>query len=131
MASDNEQFVRQWADALNRGDFEALMKEADPDFEWVVAREHPDAATHRGPEAVASYLAEWRQMMPDFHVQIVELEESGDRVLTVIEITGTGAGSGARTEVRTATISTFSDGKPVRTVEYLDPEEARAELAGG
>jgi ketosteroid isomerase-like protein len=127
----NGEFVREWAAALNRGDFEAMVKDAGPEFEWVVAREHPDATTHRGPQAVSSYLAEWRRMMPDFSVQIVELEEWGDRVLTVIEITGTGAGSGARTEVRTATISTFRDGKPVRTVEYLDPEEARAELAAG
>ena len=131
MASDNEQFVRQWADALNRGDFELMARDVGPDFEWVVAREHPDAATHRGPEAVSAYLAEWRRMMPDFRVEIVELEERGDRVLTVIEITGTWAGSGARTEVRTATISSFSDGKPVRTEEYLDPDEARAELAAG
>jgi ketosteroid isomerase-like protein len=127
----NEEFVREWAAALNRGDFEAMVKDTGPDFEWVVAREHPDATTHRGPEAVGAYLAEWRGMMPDFHVEIVELEEMGERVLTVIEITGTGAGSGARTEVRTATISTFRDGEPVRTVEYLDPEEARAELAAG
>jgi ketosteroid isomerase-like protein len=131
VASDNEQFVREWADALNRGDFEALIKGAPPEFEWVVAREHPDATTHRGPGAVSSYLAEWRRMMPDFRVQIVELEEQGDRVLTVIEITGTGVGSGARTEVRTATISTFREGVPVRTEEFLDPEEARAALAAG
>jgi ketosteroid isomerase-like protein len=126
----NADYVREWAAALNRGDFEAMMRDADPDFEWVVAREHPDATTHRGPEAVGAYLAEWRQMMPDFMVQIVELEERGNRVLTVIEITGTGAGSGARTEVRTATISTFRDGKPVRNEEFLDPEEARRALAG-
>jgi ketosteroid isomerase-like protein len=129
--SAKEEFVREWAAALNRGDFEAMVGDAGPDFEWVVAREHPDATTHRGPEAVSAYLAEWRRMMPDFHVEIVELEERGDRVLTVIEITGTGAGSGARTEVRTATISTFRDGKPVRTEEFLDPEEARVALAAG
>jgi ketosteroid isomerase-like protein len=127
----NEEYVRQWADALNRGDFETMIKAAPPEFEWVVAREHPDATTHRGPEAVSAYLAEWRRMMPDFWVEIVELEEKGDQVLTVIEIVGTGVGSGARTEVRTATISTFRDGVPVRTEEFLDPEEARAALAGG
>jgi ketosteroid isomerase-like protein len=126
--SANEEFVRQWADALNRGDFDALAEGAGPEFEWVVAREHPDATTHRGPEAVMAYLAEWRRMMPDFRVEIVELEDRGDRILCVIEITGTGAGSGATTNVRTATISTFRDGVPLRTEEYLDPEEARAAL---
>jgi ketosteroid isomerase-like protein len=129
--SANADYVREWAKALNRGDFEAMAEGADPEFEWVVAREHPDATTHRGPEAVLEYLAEWRRMMPDFQVEIVELEEKGDRVLTVIEITGTGSGSGARTEVRTAILSTFLEGRPVRTEEFLDPEEGRAALAAG
>jgi ketosteroid isomerase-like protein len=74
--SANEQFVRDWAEALNRGDFEAMVRDAGPDFESVVAREHPDATTHRGPQAVGAYLAEWRRMMPDFNVRIVELEET-------------------------------------------------------
>jgi ketosteroid isomerase-like protein len=50
-------------------------------------------------------------------------------VLLVMRMAGRGAGSGAGTEVRVATISTFRDGKPVRTEEFLDPDDARRALS--
>lgn len=122
----NAEYVRRWVDGFNRRDMDALVEGAGPEFEWVVAREHPDATTHKGIDATLGYFREWFRMMPDFHVEIAEIEERGDQVLTVIRITGSGAGSGAGTEVRTGMVSTFRDGKPVRTEEYLDPDEARA-----
>jgi ketosteroid isomerase-like protein len=127
----NAEYVRRWTEALNRRDMDALVEGADPEFEWVVAREHPDATTHRGIDASVEYLREWLRMMPDFHAEIMEVEEHGDRVLTVIRLTGSGAGSGAATEVQTAMLSTFRDGTPVRTEEYLDPDEARRVLQAG
>jgi ketosteroid isomerase-like protein len=127
----NAEYVRGWVETWNRGEVDSLFDDADPDHEWVVAREHPDAATHRGPQEVAGYLAEWRRLMPDLQVQIEELEEVGDRVLLVMRMTGTGAGSGATTEVQIATINTFRDGRPVRTEEFLDPDDARRAFAAG
>jgi ketosteroid isomerase-like protein len=67
-------------------------------------------------------------MMPGIQVEIEELEESGDRVLVVMRMSGTGAGSGATTEVRVANLVTFRDGRPRRVQEFLDPDEARREL---
>ncbi len=127
--SENAEYVRGWVDDLNRGDVDALLANADPDHEWVVAREHPAATTHRGPEQIGAYLADWLRTMPDLKVKIEGLEEAGDRVLVVMRMTGSGAGSGAATEVRVATLTTFRDGRPVRTEEFLDPEEARRVLA--
>ena len=123
---ENAEFVRRWTDALNRRDMEALGEGADPGYEWVVAREHPDATTHKGIDAAVAYLADWLQTLPDLHVEIDDIEERGDVVLTVIRLTGSGAGSGAETAVRTAMVSTFRDGTPLRTEEYLDPDEARS-----
>ena len=125
--SANADYARAWVESWNRGDVEGLMRDVGPDAEWVVAREHPDATTHRGPEAVGSYLREWMKMM-DLSVEIVELEERGDRVLTVVKLIGTGIGSGAETEVHTAMLTTFHDGAPTRIEEFLDPEEARRAL---
>jgi ketosteroid isomerase-like protein len=127
--SANTEFVRGWVEAWNRGDLEALIADAGPDLEWVVARQHPAATTHRGPQEVAGYLADWLSTMPGLKIEIQELEEVGDRVLLVMRMTGTGAGSGAATEVHNAVVTTFRDGKPVRTEEFLDPDEARRMLA--
>lgn len=129
--SQNADYVRRFVDSWNRGELEPFLHDAAPDFEWVPAREHPDAITNRGVDATAEYLGDWLEMMPDLKVEIEELVEAGDRVLAVMRMTGTGAGSGAVTEVRIATISTFRDGTPVRTEEFLDPEEARRVFAAG
>jgi ketosteroid isomerase-like protein len=125
----NAEYVRDWTTAWNRGDVEALIEDVDPEFEWVVAREHPDATAPRGIDEVGSYLRDWLDTMPDLQVEIVELQEQGDKVLSVLQMKGTGAGSGASTEVVMAVITTFRDGTPVRTEEYLDPDEARRALA--
>jgi ketosteroid isomerase-like protein len=124
----NGDYVREFAEAWNRGELDRFIDAADPDFEWVAAREHPDALTNRGIDATAEYLRDWLQTMPDLKIEIEELVEAGDRVLAVMRMTGTGAGSGALTEVRMAMISTFRDGMPLRTEEFLDPEEARRAL---
>ena len=128
---ENGDYVRRWVDAWNRGELEALIADSSPDIEWIVSREHPDATTHRGVDAVADYLRDWISTMPDLRVEIDELQEAGDKVLVVLRLTGTGAGSGAATEVRTAMISTFRDGKFLRTEEFLDVDEARQVLAAG
>jgi ketosteroid isomerase-like protein len=127
----NAEYVRRWTDAFNRRDLDALVEGAGPEFEWEVAREHPDATTHTGIDATLNYFRDWFRTMPDFHVEIDEIEELGDRVLTVIRITGSGAGSGAGTQILTGMVSTFHDGKPIRTEEYLDPDEARRVFASG
>jgi ketosteroid isomerase-like protein len=124
----NGDYVREFAEAWNRGELDRFIDDADPDFEWIAAREHPDALTNRGIDATAEYLRDWLQTMPDLKIEIEELVEAGDRVLAVMRMTGTGAGSGALTEVRMAMISTFRNGMPLRTEEFLDPEEARRAL---
>jgi ketosteroid isomerase-like protein len=129
--STNTDYVREWTAAWNRGDVDALIEDVDPDFEWVVAREHPDPTAPRGIDEVGAYLRDWLDTMPDLQVEIVDLEEIGDRVLSVLKMKGTGTGSGATTEVVMAVITTFRDRTPVRTEEFLDPEEARRVLDSG
>jgi ketosteroid isomerase-like protein len=129
--SAKAEYIRAWVEGWNRGDLDALIAEASPDIEWVVTREHPDATTHVGVDAVSAYLRDWLSTMPGLQVEIAELQERGDRVLVILRLTGTGAGSGAATEVQTAMISTFRGGRPFRTEEYLDVEEGRRVFAEG
>lgn len=124
----NADYARGFLDSWNRGELEGFLDDIESDFEWVAAREHPGARTNRGPEEIAAYMADWLATMPDMSVEAEELVEEGDRVLCVLRMSGTGAGSGATTDVRMATVTTFRDGKPMRTEEFLDPEEARRML---
>ena len=77
----NTDYVREWVAAWNRGEVDVLIEGADPDHEWVVAREHPGSTTHRGRDAVAGYLRDWIDTIPDLRIEIAEIEEDGDRVL--------------------------------------------------
>jgi ketosteroid isomerase-like protein len=127
----NAEYLHAWVESWNRGDLDGLIADADPGIEWVVTRQHPDAATHVGVEAVSGYLRDWLNTMPGLRVEIIEIEERGERVFSVLQLSGAGAGSGAQTEVRTVMLSTFRDGKPVRTEEFLDLEEGRRAFAAG
>jgi ketosteroid isomerase-like protein len=124
----NAEQVKSFVEAWNKGDLSPVLQNAAPDMEWVVAREHPAATTHRGPEEISSYFEDWYRTMPEMEIEIEELIENGDRVLAVMRIRGAGAGSGATTEVRVATVTTFRGGQTVRTEEFLDADEARQRL---
>jgi ketosteroid isomerase-like protein len=127
----NAEYVRGWVEGWNRGDLESLIADADPEIEWVVTREHPDATTHVGVDAVSKYLSDWLDTMPGLRVEIIEQKERGDRVLSVLQLSGAGAGSGAATEVHTAMLSTFRNGRPLRTEEFLDLDEGRRAFEEG
>jgi ketosteroid isomerase-like protein len=129
LASANVAYARGFVDAWNRRDLQGYLDDIAPEFEWVPAREHPGAKTNRGRDEIAEYMQDWLATMPDIQVEAEDVVEDGDRVLLVMRMTGTGAGSGATTEVLMATITTFRDGKPLRTEEFLDVEEARQALA--
>lgn len=123
-------YLRAWVEAWNRGELEPFLDAAPADVEWVTVREHPAAGTHRGPEEVRRYLADWLRTMPGIQIELEEIEEAGDRVLSVMRMRGTGTGSGAMTETRLATVTTFRDGQPVRVEEYFDSAEARRVMKG-
>jgi ketosteroid isomerase-like protein len=124
------ELARRGLDAFNDGDLEAGLAGMHPDAEWVVAREHPAARTHRGHAEILAYLADWRQTMDDLRLEVDELEQVGDRVLAVGRIRGRGRDSGVELDVALAFVSTYRDGLMVRTEEYLDPAEARAVVGG-
>ena len=95
MASGREEEVRRFAEADNRGDLDALAEWADPGLEWVTAREHPSAASHRGIEAIRAYHEDWLRLFPGLRIELESVEERGDRVLAVAR-----SGGQARAAVR-------------------------------
>lgn len=94
-----------------------------PDAEWMAAREDPDAATHRGVEAIDAYFAQWFGAFEEPELQVVETIDAGDRVFAWIEFSGRGISSGAPVEMQQAQVFTFRDGKVARVEEYFDRAE--------
>ncbi len=127
--SENADYVRGFVDAWNAGDLSSFLQQTDADVEWVVAKEHPAATTHRGRDEISAYIADWQRTLPGLRIEIEGLEEKGDSVLAVMRMRGAGAGSGASTEVRVATVTEFRAGRAARIEEFLDPDEARRALS--
>jgi ketosteroid isomerase-like protein len=128
MALSEEQMIeglRRQTEALNRGDFDAVMELADAEIVLVRAGGLPEL---RGTEAVRAWLE------PDaFESQAYELldfESHGNRVLTRSLTRARGAGSGIEMEIEALSLWTFSDaGKVTRMETFLTTEEDEARRA--
>ena len=128
MSQENLEIVRRQHEHFNRTG-ELLPQIYDSDAEWMAAREDPDAATHRGLEAIRGYFAQWTGMFEDIDFRAEELIDAGDKVFAWIRFSGKGVASGAPVETEQAQVWTFRDGKVMRVEEYFDRAEG-LEAAG-
>ena len=126
--SQNLEAVRRQHEHFTRTG-EVLSEIYDRDAEWMAAREDPDAATHRGLEAIDRYFAHWAGMFESIDLRAEELIDAGDKVFAWIRFSGRGTTSGAPVEMEQAQIWTFREGKVVRVEEYFDRTEG-LEAAG-
>ncbi len=95
-----------------------------PDVQWVIAREHPEARTLVGREAVTEYRRSWQSTMPNMRFELDRALDCGDAVVGIGAVAGTGAGSRADVRVPLAIVYRFRDGLIAEAREYLDPAEA-------
>ena len=131
MSQENVEVLRRAYDAFNRGDLDTLASEFyDQQVEWQTSREDPDAATHRGREAVRRYFDQWLESFEGLHADVEEyIDASNDRVFTWVRWTGRGRESGIDTEWWLAIVSTLRGGRIFRVEEYFDRAEG-LEAAG-
>ena len=132
MSKENVEVVRRSNALLNIGDVDSAIDLLSPAVEWVVAREHPEARTLVGREAVAAYQRDWQKTFPNMHLKIERVFDVGDKVVAIGIVGGTGSESGASLAVPLAILMTLRDGLITRCEEYLNPDEAlkAAGLAG-
>jgi ketosteroid isomerase-like protein len=124
VSQENVKIMRQvTAEVEDRG-LQAAYAFLDPDVEWVVAREHPDARVLAGREAVAEYQREWEETLPNMRFEIERLLDAGERIVGIGSVRGTGKGSGADVGVEIALVYTLSHGLIVRVEEYLRTGDA-------
>jgi ketosteroid isomerase-like protein len=128
MSRENVELVRRQHEHFNRTG-ELLAEIFDRGVEWMAAREDPDAATHRGLEAIRGYFAQWVGMFESIDLRADELIDAGDKVFAWIRFSGQGEASGATVEMEQAQIWSFRDGQVVRVEEYFDRAEG-LEAAG-
>jgi ketosteroid isomerase-like protein len=126
MSQENVETFKRAADAYNRRDIEALLKELDPDVEWRSAILMPlgrEARVHRGHEGVREGLRGVYEALAEFHVEYSEVRDLSDRIVGIGRIRMRDKQSGVETESPLVSVTDVKNGKGIRVWNYLNPEE--------
>jgi ketosteroid isomerase-like protein len=126
MSQDNVEILRRANAAFNSGDREGMLAVLHPDVELRDLQHAPDAPeVMYGTEAVMAYLDQWDAVFDTFTAEIEEYIDAGDSVIVVAHWHATGRDSGLATNLHTADLYEFADGKIVRaTTAYADKHAA-------
>jgi ketosteroid isomerase-like protein len=128
MSSENVEIVRAAIDAHNRGDVDAVFKDAAPDFEYDQTRA---VGIDRGTfnlDEFRDLLASFTDSWESYTIGADELIDAGEDV--VMPFTNVLRGrNGIEVQARGVWVWTFRDGSCVRMTLYQEREEA-LEAAG-
>lgn len=127
MSHENVDTLRTGYEAFARRDLDAALDMMDPEVEAHDPPEMPDAAVHRGREAVRRDWEHTLDLFEDFTIDIEEILEAGETELVAfLYYRGRGRESGAEVEARLAHVWTIREGKAIRLRQYLDRAAALA-----
>ena len=131
MSRENVEIVRRALEAWERSDLKAAADLLDPEVEWRMPPNIPEAGTYRGRDEVIRRLEEFLEAWDDLAVTVEELIDAGDRVVALVRYSGQGRGSGIEIGgVSTdAQVWTLRDGKALRVELYGGTADA-LEAAG-
>ena len=128
MSQENVEIVRAAIDAHNRGDVDAVLKDAAPDFEYDGTRA---VGIDRGTfnlDEFRDLLATFTDSWESYTIRADELIDAGEDV--VMPFTNVLRGrDGIEVQARGVWVWTFRDGACVRMTLYQEREEA-LEAAG-
>ncbi len=127
MSQENVEAYRRGLDAFNRGDVEAMLEVLDPDVVMHLALPAMfggEATAFRGHDECREFLRDLDEAFAEFMVEISEIRDLGERLVTIGHLHGRGKESGAEVESPIGYVIDFKNGKVVRYRDYFDPKEA-------
>lgn len=129
MSRENVEVMRRALEAWNRDDFDGWVEWAHANGEWVsdIARRFEGSQkVYRGRDGMREYWDEWRTVW-NLAVEVREIRDHGDLVLTLAHVSGHGRTSGVALDSEVAYVATFDEaGLLLRVRSYMDPAEALA-----
>lgn len=133
MSKENVETFKRGLDAYNRRDLDELVQLLDPEVEFHAVLQVAlggEAATYRGHEGVREMVRDVSEVFTKIEIEISEIRDLGDRLIGTGRIRAWGSESGVEVASPYGVVVEFKDGKPVRSTDYLDPEEALKAAAG-
>jgi ketosteroid isomerase-like protein len=131
MSEENVEIVRRVLGAWGRGDRKAVADLLDPEIEWSMPPNIPEAGTYHGRAEVVRRLEEFLEAWDDLAVTVEELVDAGDRVVALVRYSGRGRESGIEIAGMStdAQVWTLRNGRALRVELYGGTAEA-LEAAG-
>jgi ketosteroid isomerase-like protein len=126
MSESNVELFRLGTEATIRGDEAALLELVDEQFELEPRRAATEGTFH-GHDGVRAFLNDTREAFERFELAYDDVRDLGDgRVLALGSVHIRGRGSGVETEVPSAVIVSFRDGRMTRFKDYGEHQAALA-----
>ena len=133
MSEENVEIVRRSAEEFNRGGVEAMIDTYwAPEIVWDMTNAGvPGVGVYTGYDEVRAFVADWFSVFKfdEWELEVEELIDCDDRVVSIVRQRGRGTFSGAEVSVDFAQVVSLRAGKIVRVDNYLDRSKA-LEAAG-
>ena len=125
MSEENVALVMRGLEALNTGNVDLMLADADPEIRFV-PRRAPMMGAYVGHDGMREFIADNEENLEVFHVTPDEVIDAGDRVVIIGTLRVRGRGSGIDMSFPTATVTTVRDGKIVHFEEFMERKKALA-----
>jgi len=125
MSQENVELLRRAFEHVERTR-EILPELVVPDFVWdtTTYRGGVQPATCEGVDEANQWLAEWLDGFHAWSVEVLEIVDAGDHVVTVMRQRATAKHGGPEVEMLLPQVWTFRDGLIARMEMYVDRAEA-------
>jgi ketosteroid isomerase-like protein len=128
MSQENVEIVRAAYAAFNRGDWDGVFRDADPEIE-LTFEGAPNPGPHRGRKAVQGTIEDGVAALDAMSYELDDLRESGEHVVALVGIRARPKGTTAQIENRVGHVWTLRDGEVI-SIHTFPKREQALEAAG-
>jgi ketosteroid isomerase-like protein len=126
MSQENVEVVRHILGLWNAGGVEPKRRPEffDPELRMDLRGRKINPAVYDGYEGLDRFASDVAEVWDRFSVELVELIDADPRVVSVMQVTGRGQGSGIEVESLLAWVWTLRDGRVLRVEGDFDRDSA-------
>jgi ketosteroid isomerase-like protein len=124
VSRENVDLVRSTFEAWRDRDEKRVRSAFDPDVEWQMAADEPDARTLKGIGDVLDMLGGWRDSFAEFSADPQDFIDAGEHVVVPITFVARPHGADSTVTVQETQVYTVEGGAVVRVCEYRTKAEA-------
>jgi len=129
MSQKNVEIALATANAVNRGDYGALLALWDEAAEFYPLRAQLEGRSYRGHDGMERFMAEVAEQWDEVRFEIEESRDAGERVVSTGRFRARGRASGVDINVPLGVLTRVRRGKVVYMRFFSDPADA-LEAAG-